>query len=69
MKQPFTILCRSGTRASTARANTSDVQVLVSVPRPPACFFFNVPYIWVINSPISNVDVMDCAGNAPPLLL
>ena len=28
---PFTALCRSGT---TARANTSDIQVLVSVPRP-----------------------------------
>ena len=38
MRQPFTALCRSGTRASTARANTSDIQVLVSVPRPSARF-------------------------------
>ena len=32
-RQPFTTLCRSGTSASTTRANTSDIQVLVSVPR------------------------------------
>ena len=25
--------------------NTSDIQVLVSVPRPPAHFFFNAPHI------------------------
>ena len=31
-RQPFTVLCRSGT---TARANTSDMQVLVSVPNAP----------------------------------
>ena len=51
-RQPFTALCRSGTSASTARANTSDIQVLASVPRLPAHFFFNTPYciyvfIWV----------------------
>ena len=34
-RQPFTALCRSGT---TARVNTSDIQVLVSVPRPSARF-------------------------------
>ena len=41
----FTTLCRSGTSASTARANTSDIQVLASVPRPSACFFLNAPLI------------------------
>ena len=41
----FTILCRSGTSASKARANTSDIQVLVSIPRPSARFFFNAPLI------------------------
>ena len=47
-RQPFTALCRSGTSASTAKANTSDVQVLVSVPRPPVRFFFNISYrLWV----------------------
>ena len=30
IRQPFTALCRSGTSASTARANTSDIQVLKS---------------------------------------
>ena len=44
-RQPFTALCRSGTSASTAAANTSDIQVLVSVPRPPAHFFLNAPHI------------------------
>ena len=43
-EQPFTVLCRSGTSASTARANTSDIQVLVSVPRPPVRFFLNAPH-------------------------
>ena len=33
------------TGASTARANTSDIQVLVSVPRHPARFFLNALYI------------------------
>ena len=37
-------LCRSGT---SARANTSDIQVLVSVPRPPARFFFNASQLFV----------------------
>ena len=27
-----------------ARANTSDIWVLVSVPRPMACFFLNAPH-------------------------
>ena len=44
-RQPFTALCCSGTSASTARANTSDIQVLVSVPRPLARFFLNAHYI------------------------
>ena len=44
-RQPFTTLCRSGSSASTARANTSDIQILVSVPRPPARFFLNAPHI------------------------
>ena len=44
-RQPFTYLCRSGTSASPARANTSDIQVLVSVPRPPARFFLNAPHM------------------------
>ena len=44
-RQPFTALCRSGTSASTARANTSDIQVLVSVPRPPAHSFLNASHI------------------------
>ena len=35
-KQIFTPLCHSGTSASTARANTFDIQVQVSVPRPLA---------------------------------
>ena len=43
-RQPFTGLYRSGTSASTARPNTSDIQVLVSVPRPPAHFFLNAPH-------------------------
>ena len=43
-RQPFTALCHSGTSALTSRGNTSDIQVLVSVPRPPARFFFNAPY-------------------------
>ena len=42
---PFTALCRSVTSASTAMTNTSDIQVLVSVPRPPARFFLNAPHI------------------------
>ena len=42
-RQPFTALCRSGT---TTRANTSDKQVLVSVPTPPATFFFNAPRMY-----------------------
>ena len=42
--QPFTALCLSGTSVSTARANTSDILVLVSVPRPPALFFSNAPH-------------------------
>ena len=42
--QPFSASCCSGTSASIARANTSDIQVLVSVPRPPARFFFNAPH-------------------------
>ena len=41
-RQTFTALCRSGTSALAARANTSDIQVLVTAPRPPASFFFNV---------------------------
>ena len=44
-RQPFTSLGSSGTSASTARANTSDKQVLVSVPRPPARLFSNAPHI------------------------
>ena len=43
--QPFTALCRSGTSVSTARANTSDIQVLASVTKPPDRFFFNSFYI------------------------
>ena len=42
--QQFTALCRSGTSASTARTNISDLQVLISVPRPPAPFFFTAPH-------------------------
>ena len=42
-RQPFTAFCRNGRSASTDRANTSDIHVLFSVPRPPARFFFNVP--------------------------
>ena len=46
-RQSFTTLCRSGTTATT---NTSDTQVLVSVPRPPACFFFNahIYYLYML---------------------
>ena len=44
-RQPFTALCRSETSVSAARANSSDIQVLVSVPRPPARFFFNAPHM------------------------
>ena len=44
-RQPFTALCHSGASASTTRANTSDIQVLVSVLRPLDHFFFNAPYI------------------------
>ena len=47
-RQPFTTLCCSGTSASTARANASDIQVLVSVPRPPARFFLNAPHILLL---------------------
>ena len=43
-RQPFTALCRSGTSAWTASANTSDIQVLVSVPRPPDRFLFNASH-------------------------
>ena len=43
-RQPFTALCCSRTSASTSRANTSDIQVLVSVPRPPARLFFSDPH-------------------------
>ena len=43
-RQPFTALCLSGTSASTARANTSDIQVLVSISTPLAHFFFNAPH-------------------------
>ena len=43
-RQTFTALCRSGTSASTARTTTSDMQVLVSVPGPPARFFLNAPH-------------------------
>ena len=45
LREPFTTLCRSGSSASTARANICDMQVLVSVPRPPARFFLNALYI------------------------
>ena len=38
-------LCRSVTSASTASANTSDIEVLLSVPRPPARFFLNAPHM------------------------
>ena len=48
MRQPFTALCRSGTSASTVRANTSDIPVLVSVPRPLARLFFNEPHILLL---------------------
>ena len=44
MRQPFTASCHSGTSASTARANTSSIQVLVSVIIPPARYFLNAPY-------------------------
>ena len=47
-RQPFTTLCCSGTNASTTRANTSDIQVLVSVPRPPAYFSFLMSLINII---------------------
>ena len=50
MRQPFTALCRSETSASTARANTSDIQVLVSVPRSPASFFLNAVHICSSNT-------------------
>ena len=45
-RQSFTALCRSGTSASTARANVSDILVLVSVPRSPARFVLNAPHIF-----------------------
>ena len=38
-RQPFIALCSSGTSVLASRANTSDIQVLVSVRRPPARFF------------------------------
>ena len=44
-RQTFTALCRSGT---TARVNTSDIQVLVSVPRPPVHFSFWMSLINII---------------------
>ena len=43
-RQPFTALCRSETSSSTGKANTSDKEVLVSVPRPPFRFFLNAPH-------------------------
>ena len=48
-RQPFKALCRSGTSASTTRANTSDIQVLVTVPKPPARFFFNARHNFKIS--------------------
>ena len=63
MRQPFAAFCCSGTSASTARANTSDIQVLVSVPRPLARFF-NAPYIYRVIQK-KRAKIKQGTGDAP----
>ena len=67
MIQPFTALCRSGTSASTARINTFDIQVLVSVPRPPAHLFLNAPHIFItlLNSLSDAENLINCTSSVP----